>query len=83
MPTNIVIRHVEPGDYEALQRILAAPKAIWGTLQLPFPSAEQWRRKLAEPPEGLFSLVACVEDEVVGSLSLRTFPGRPRRRQAG
>jgi putative acetyltransferase len=83
MPTNIVIRHVEPGDYEALQRILAAPKAIWGTLQLPFPSAEQWRRKLAEPPEGLFSLVACVEDEVVGSLSLRTFPDRPRRRHAG
>jgi putative acetyltransferase len=66
-----------------MRRILAGPKAIWGTLQLPFPSVEKWRKRLAEPPEGLFSLVACVEDEVVGSLGLRTFPDRPRRRHAG
>jgi putative acetyltransferase len=80
---DIVIRHVEPGDYQALQRIFAAPRAIWGTAQLPFPSAELWRKRLAEPARGLFRLVACVEDEVVGSLGLRTFPDRPRRRHAG
>ncbi|HEX9943888.1 MAG TPA: GNAT family N-acetyltransferase [Thermoanaerobaculia bacterium] len=79
----ITIRHTEPGDYEALRRILASPKAVWGTLQLPFPSAEMWRKRLAEPPEGLFSLAACVEDEVVGHLWLHTFPNRPRRRHAG
>jgi putative acetyltransferase len=80
---DIVIRRTEPGDYEALQRIMAGPKVIAGTLQLPFPSAEQWRKRLADPPEGLFSLVASVEDEVVGSLSLSTFPHRPRRRHVG
>jgi putative acetyltransferase len=80
---EISIRHIEPDDYRAMRRILAGPKAIWGTSQLPFPSAEQWRKRLAEPPEGLFSLVACVDDEVVGQLSLRTFPDRPRRRHAG
>jgi putative acetyltransferase len=80
---DIVIRHTEPGDYEALQRIFTMPQAVWGTLQLPFPSREQWRKRLAEPPEGMISLVACVEGEVVGQLVLNTYPTRPRRRHAG
>ncbi len=80
----ITIRRVEPGDYEALRYIYTFPRVIWGTLQLPFPSVEMWRKRLAEPPEGLFNLVACVEDnEVVGHLGLHTFPDRPRRRHAG
>jgi putative acetyltransferase len=67
-----------------MQQILASPNVVWGTLQLPFPSVEQWRKRLAEPAEGLFSLVACVEDnEVVGQLALQTFPHRPRRRHVG
>jgi putative acetyltransferase len=39
-----------------------------------------WRERLSEAPEGLFSLVACVEDEVVGSLGLETSPTRWRMR---
>jgi putative acetyltransferase len=39
-----------------------------------------WRRRLSEPPEGLFSLVASVEDEVVGDISLHTSPTRWRMR---
>lgn len=67
-----------------MQRILAGPKAVWGTLQLPLPSVEMWRKRLAEPPAGFSSLVACVEaDEVVGQLGLQTFPDRPRRRHVG
>ena len=80
---TIVVRHIEPGDFEAVQQIYTGPKAVWGTLQLPFPSAEMWRKRLAEPPEGLYSLVACAEDEVIGHLGLHTFPNRPRRRHAG
>ena len=80
---KIVIRHAEPSDYESLQRIFAGPKAVWGTMQLPFPSVELWRKRLAEPSQGIFRLVACVEDEVVGSLGLHTFPDRPRRRHVG
>jgi putative acetyltransferase len=79
----IQVRRGEPGDYEALHRVFSAPKAIWGTLQLPFPSLEQWRKRLAEPPEGTFSLVACVADEVIGQIGLHTFPNHPRRRHAG
>jgi L-phenylalanine/L-methionine N-acetyltransferase len=78
----ITIRRVEPSDYEALHQIFSGPKVIWGTLQLPFPSAEMWRKRLAEPPEGLYSLVACVDGEIVGQCGLHTSPSRPRRRHA-
>lgn len=83
MNRKISIRHAEPEDYEALHRVFSGPKAIAGTLQLPFPSREQWRRRLAEPPEGLYSLVASVDGDVVGSLGLHTFPHRPRRGHVG
>ncbi len=79
----ILIRRAEPGDYEAIQRIFCEPRVIWGTLQLPYPSLEVWRKRLAEPPEGTFNLVACVQGEVVGQLGLHTFPNHPRRRHAG
>ena len=80
---DIEIRHTEPGDYEAIQRIFTMPWAVWGTLQIPFPSLERWRKRLAEPPEGTISLVACVEGEVVGQVGLHTFPHNPRRRHVG
>ncbi|MEA3375732.1 MAG: GNAT family N-acetyltransferase [Chloroflexota bacterium] len=63
--------------------MFSAPRVIRGTLQLSFPSAEGWRKRLAEPTEGLYSLVASVDDETVGTLGLHTFPNRARRRHVG
>jgi putative acetyltransferase len=80
---EIDIRQAEPSDYEAVHRIFSGPKAVTGTLQLPFPSLEESRKRLAEPREGVTRLVATVEDEVVGVLGLHTHPNRPRRRHAG
>src|SRR5450759_2115354 len=80
---TITIRHTEPSDYEAVAKIFSGPKVIWGTLQMPYPSVESWRKRLAEPPDGFLSLVACVDGEVVGQIGLETFPNRPRRRHAG
>ncbi len=80
---EITVRHSEPEDYKALHCIFSGPRAIAGTLQMPLPSAETWRERLSEPPEGLYSLVACVEDEVVGSLSLHTSLTRWRMRHVG
>jgi putative acetyltransferase len=80
---DVTVRHLEPEDYKALYRIFSGPRALAGTLQMPFPSAETWRERLSEPPEGLYSLVACVEGEVVGSLSLHTSPTRWRMRHVG
>jgi L-phenylalanine/L-methionine N-acetyltransferase len=79
---NLTIRHIEPSDAEAIAKIFSGPKAIWGTLQIPYPSVEFWRKRLAEPPEGIHGLVACVDGQVVGQISLHTFPNRPRRRHA-
>ena len=67
---DIVIRHAEPSDYEALHRLFSGPRAIEGTLQLPLQSLEKRRAWLSEMPEGFHHLVACVEGEVVGSLGL-------------
>ena len=79
---EITVRHAEPKDYEALHCIFSGPRAIAGTLQLSLPSEEAWRKRLAEPPEGLYSLVGCVGGEVVGNLGLHTSP-RWRMRHVG
>ena len=79
---EIEIRHAEPADYDALHAILAQPRAYTGTLQMPYPSRESWRRRLENPAEGFYSLVACVEGGVVGQLGLQVV-NRPRRRHAG
>lgn len=79
----IVIRPAEPADAEAFREIYSCPRVIWGTLQLPFPTIELWRKRLAEPPDGLYHLVACVDGKPVGNLGLHTFPNRPRRRHVG
>jgi putative acetyltransferase len=80
---TITIRRSEPTDYEAIYRIFTGPRVIWGTMQLPFPSLENWRKRLAEPAEGKFGLVACAEDEIVGNLNIYTFPQHPRRGHIG
>jgi putative acetyltransferase len=66
-----------------MHRIMSGPQAAAGTLQLPLQSAETWRKRLAEPPDGLFMLVACAEEEVVGNLGLETSPNHPRMRHVG
>ena len=82
-PMKMIIRHAEPDDYEALHKVFSGPRVIEGTLQLPLPSAEMWRKRVSERTEGLYALVACVEGEVVGDLTLETHPTRWRRRHAG
>lgn len=79
----ITIRRTEPSDAEAYHKIFACPKVIYGTLQLPYPSIETWRKRLTEVPDGAFNLSACVNNEVVGQLGLHTFPHVPRRRHVG
>ena len=77
------VRHAEPDDAEAIHRILWGPRATAGTLQLPLQSVEGVRKRFfSETREGLYHLVACVDEEVVGHLGLEAFT-RPRRRHAG
>ena len=81
--SEILIRHAEPDDYVAVHAIYSGPKAFAGTLQLPYPSLEMWRRRLAETAAGRYNLVAVVEGRVVGQLGLHTYPNHPRRSHVG
>jgi putative acetyltransferase len=79
---KIEIRRAEPGDYKAAQQVHAQPNALRGTLQLPFPSEEMWKKRLEAMAED-YVLVACIEGEVVAMGGLNLFPKSPRRRHVG
>jgi putative acetyltransferase len=79
---SIEIRRIEPDDYSALREICAQPKVVWGTLQVPFPSLEIWKQRLAAQRDNFYGLVACVDGKVVGSASLAASASSPRRRHA-
>jgi putative acetyltransferase len=75
---SIVIRRAEPEDFRGLQRIHEQPRAVFGTLQLPYPSAQMWRQRLEQHAQKHYVLVACVRDAIVGNLGL--VPERSSRR---
>lgn len=79
---KITIRRAEVSDAEAIQATFATPKAMAGTLQVPFPSVEKWRKWLADTPADDFVLVADVAGEVVGNLGIHLTSKSPRRRHA-
>ena len=76
------IRRAEPDDSAALYEMFSSPKVYEGTLQLPYPSREQWRKRITET-ESCYNLVAVSGEHVIGMLSVDTFPNRPRRRHVG
>lgn len=81
---EIIIRRATPDDAEAFQRIFDMPRAVWGTLQVPFMSVESRRKRLTDVAEGTYPLVAEVDGEVVGNLTLHAVQSSsPRRRHAG
>ena len=81
-PIAFTVRATEPGDYGALHKIFSQPGVVRGTLQLPYPSLENWRKRLETPPQDFYSLVACAGEEVVGNVGLNLL-ARPRRRHVG
>ena len=76
---EIAIRHSKETDIDSIQKIYEGPKAYSGTLQLPFPSVEKWKKRLSDLPQGLHSLVAEVDGAIVGQIGLETMQN-PRRK---
>lgn len=79
---SLQIRRAEPSDAEAITQIYQNPRAVWGTFQLPFPSLEEWKKRLSQPLEGTYFLVAITNSKAIGMLGLHTAPSQPRRRHA-
>jgi L-phenylalanine/L-methionine N-acetyltransferase len=75
----ITIRHSEPHDLEQVRAIYAEETAYADTLQLPFPSAAVWEKRLAPGNDAYICLVAVRDDALVGQLGLEVFRS-PRRR---
>src|SRR3954462_9046491 len=80
---NLRIRRAEPADYKAACELHAQPNALRGTLQLPFPSEEKWKERLAKHGDNDYGLVACVEGEIVGMAFLHAAAYSPRRAHVG
>jgi putative acetyltransferase len=79
---NIIIRATEPADFDAIRETMSQPLAYTGTLQVPLPSAEMWKKRLAELPPGDHTLVAVVDGKVVGNIGLHAIPKSRRRAHA-
>ncbi|PLN13880.1 N-acetyltransferase, partial [Klebsiella pneumoniae] len=48
--SDIVIRHAEPKDIDAIRQIHAQPEVYHNTLQVPHPSEHMWRERLTDTP---------------------------------
>ena len=75
---DVLVRHAEPTDFEAVRQIYAGPKAVAGTLQVPYPSADLWQKRLSENQPDTRMLVAVVVGKIVGHVGIHP-SYRPRR----
>ena len=74
--TNTTIRGFEMKDWEAVADLFMAPKCRWGTLQLPYQSRDDIRKKLENPPGDMHRLVAERDGRVLGLIGLHKYGGR-------
>ena len=78
----ITVRRAEPSDFEGICETFRDESAYSGTLQLPYPSAELWRKRLAEPKLDEPMLVAFVDGQMAGNAGLHRTAVSPRRAHA-
>jgi putative acetyltransferase len=79
---EITIRRAEPQDYELVSRVFEDEAAYSGTLQAPFPSKDDWRRRLEHPVDGDYLLLAFVDGQIAGNAGLHPVGKSPRRAHA-
>lgn len=79
---GLKIRRAEADDCVAVAQMFESATVYSGTLQVPYPSADYWRRRLTENAETNYHLVAIVEGQLVGMVDVWPI-ARPRRKHAG
>jgi putative acetyltransferase len=76
-PLNVSIRAFQMDDWRDVAELWQQSEVIWGTMQMPYQSLDDLRRRLENPPEGMHRLVAVAGDgRVIGMLGLQ--PGQRR-----
>lgn len=73
---GLTIRASEPGDWQELAALIQLPRVRWGTLRMPFVSAEETRKWLEKPSEGRVQIVAVLDGKIVGTANLTRQQGR-------
>lgn len=73
---EILIRAAEPDDVADLTEALNQPRAVWGTMQVPFTSVATRRERFKVTSAEQTMLVAVIGGKVVGSLGLNRLEGR-------
>ena len=73
---EILIRASEPEDVPDLTEVLNQPRAVWGTMQLPFTSVATRRERFKVTSASQTMLVAVIDGKVIGSLGLGRLEGR-------
>ncbi len=81
MPEPINVRRAGSTDAAAIAELYAQPRAMWGTMQTPYPDIEGWRKRLLEAGEQSIPLVAEFDGRVVGQLSIQLATLRQARRR--
>ncbi|WBM70816.1 N-acetyltransferase [Buttiauxella sp. WJP83] len=76
--SEIVVRHAEINDAQALQQIYAQPALYRDTLHIPHPALALFTERVTELKPGSRNLVACIDEKVVGQLMLAV-EQNPRR----
>ena len=82
---DVLIRRVRTTDAEAMARLMGDPDTLGNLLQLPYPSVEAWRTRLAEwdaPGRTDLLLVAEADGTLVGNAGLNPVGNALRRRHA-
>ncbi|HEX7328949.1 MAG TPA: GNAT family N-acetyltransferase [Casimicrobiaceae bacterium] len=79
---KIAVRRAEVRDAEAIVATFATPRAMAGTLQLPYPSVSAWAKWIENTRADDYILVAEVETSVIGHVGLHAVSKSPRRRHA-
>jgi len=80
--SQIVIRHATPEDAAALTRMYSQPEPQANTLHLPYTSPTLWQDRLNNPRPGVQSLVAVIDDQIAGQLTLEVHAVARRRHAA-
>ena len=80
---GLTIRRAEADDCSEISEMFKSPKVYSGTLQVPYPSREYWRRRLTENTDSVYTLVGVIDERLVGTVTVVTFPERPRRKHVG
>lgn len=79
---TITIRRAEPGDYEGFASVFEGATAQAQTMQIPFPSREAWKKRIADPPPNSHQLVAIIDGRQVGNTGIFPSHHSPRRAHA-